>query len=158
MTELVALGDHPRNDRLGPGRSPDPSVSRRPLGHLETCPLPVGVRVCETCTPSTTNQDHPSPLSGPVARCPIPVSYNGYRMRSSLSGLACSSRGLRALSFPGSREENTERLAPREKSVCKVAKAVKCWPACRAGTAPQAPWRCDDVTMLLRNAVFYRSI
>jgi hypothetical protein len=24
-------------------------------------------------------------------------------------------------------------------------------------TAPEAPWGCDDVTMLLKNAVFYRS-
>ena len=42
----------------------------------------------------------------------------------------------------------------------KVAKAANCWPPwppCRLGTAPEAPWRCDDVTMLLKNAVFYRS-
>ena len=25
------------------------------------------------------------------------------------------------------------------------------------GTAPEAPWGCDDLTMLLKNAVFYRS-
>jgi len=28
---------------------------------------------------------------------------------------------------------------------------------CLFGTAPEAPWGCDDVTMLVKNAVFYRS-
>jgi hypothetical protein len=60
----------------------------------------------------------------------IPASYNGYKMR------------------PAGRRS--------EAQLCNID-LFHHGATCFFGTAPEAPWGCDDVTMLVKNAVFYRS-